>query len=71
MLLYETLSKPLAEQPWRLQTLEYITLSKSYQIFKMIHVAHTLTLKAPFTILVVFANSVDQDQAAQNVQSDL
>ena len=30
-----------------------------------------LTLKAPFTTTVAFVASVDQDQAAQNVQPDL
>ena len=30
-----------------------------------------LTLKAPFTVIVTFATSVDQDQVAQHVQPDL
>ena len=30
-----------------------------------------LTLKAPFTTIVAFVASVDQGQAAQNVQPDL
>ena len=30
-----------------------------------------LTLRAPFTTIVAFVDSVDQDQAAQNVQPDL
>ena len=30
-----------------------------------------LTLKAPFTTLFIFAASLDQDQAVQNVQPDL
>ena len=30
-----------------------------------------LTLKAPFTTIVAFVLNVGQDQAAQNVQSDL
>ena len=30
-----------------------------------------LTLKTPFTTLLVFVARTDQDQAAQNVQTDL
>ena len=33
--------------------------------------AAVITLDAPFTFIVVFAVNVDQDQASQNVQSDL
>ena len=36
-----------------------------------IWIAHLLTLKAPFTKMVASTASIDQDQAAQNVQPDL
>ena len=39
----------------------YLTLNQSSQ----------LTLKAPFMTIVAFVASVDQDQAAQNMQPDL
>ena len=39
--------------------------------FKTVSFSKSLTLKIPFSTIVVFVAGVDQDQAAQNVQPGL
>ena len=41
------------------------------QVLQILQVLSSLTLIVPATIIIAFAASVDQDQAAQNVQPDL